>query len=148
MGLLADHLAFVGKEQRSLALRRQLVELVPGDATAWSSLASALTDLDSEQALKAAKRAYELNPGNPRVLDTLGWTFTQLGQLDKGLAYLREALSRDADNPTTRYHLGVALQEYGNVSAARRELQRALDLSPSFAEREDAAARLNALSAR
>lgn len=145
MSLLADHLQFRGDRDGALALRERLVEIRPQDAAAWTNLAASLSDIDSERALKAAMKAHELAPNDPSVLNTLGWTYTQIGELDKGLAHLREALARDAGNPTIRYHLAVALQEYGNLPGARRELEQALRLSDNFPERDDAAARLNTL---
>jgi Flp pilus assembly protein TadD len=71
----------------------------------------------------------------------------QLGDLDRGLAHLREAVSRNSGSATTRYHLAVALLEYGNINAARRELEQALLMSERFPERDEAIARLNALTA-
>lgn len=144
-GLLANHLQYVGDTAGALVLRRKMVELQPGNAAAWKNLAAALADTDNESALKAALRAQELAPNDPAVLDAVGWTLIQIGELDKGLANLREALARDATNPTIRYHLGVALQEFGNLPEARRELEQALRLSKNFPERDDAKARIIAL---
>jgi len=145
MGLLANHLQFAGDRAAALELREKLVEITPDDAGAWKNLATSLANVDNERALKAALQAQQLAPNDPGVLDAVGWTFVQIGELDKGLSNLREALARDAANPTIRYHLGVALQEYGNLSGARREFEQALRLSGRFPEREDAAARVNAL---
>ena len=147
MDLLADHLQHAGDHAMALELREKLVDLNPGDAVAWRKLAAALASSDTERALKAAKKAYELAPHNAAVLDTLGWALVQLGSLDEGLAHLREALSRNSGSATTRYHLAVALQEYGNINGARRELEQALRLSDGFPERDEAIARLNALAA-
>ncbi len=145
MDLLARHLQYAGDRAGALELREQLVGLTPDDPTAWKNLADSLSNVDNERALKAALKAHDLAPNDPGVLDTLGWTFTQLGELDKGLAHLREALAREAGSATIRYHLAVALQEYGNTTAARRELEQALRLSQNFPERAEAVARLEAL---
>lgn len=145
MGLLSDHLQFAGDRAGALSLRERLVEVTPQDADAWKNLAVSLSNVDNERALKAALKAQQLAPNDPAIQDTLGWTFVQLGELEKGLAQLREALSRDAGNPTIRYHLGVALQEYGNLRGAQREYEQALRLSGGFPERADAAARLDSM---
>lgn len=147
MDLLANHLQHAGDHARTLALREQLVELTPEDALAWRNLAAALVPSDSERALQAAVKAHDLAPHNAAVLDTLGWALVQLGDLDRGLAHLREAVSRNSGSATTRYHLAVALLEYGNINAARRELEQALLMSERFPERDEAIARLNALTA-
>ncbi|WP_078118340.1 XrtA/PEP-CTERM system TPR-repeat protein PrsT [Thiosocius teredinicola] len=145
--VLARHQMLRGDQKAALALHEELVDLTPDDPIAWSSLADALSTYDTERALKAATKAYELAPDNPAVLDTLGWTLTQLGELERGLAHLRDALARNGRSPTIRYHLAVALQEYGNASAARREYENALRMSDDFPERAEAEARLNALQA-
>jgi tetratricopeptide (TPR) repeat protein len=90
-------------------------------------------------------KAYELAPENAEVLDTLGWILVQLGDLGRGLSYLREAAVRDSRSATTRYHLSVALEEYGNREAAIRELKNALALEKDFPERDNAIQRLQRL---
>ena len=148
MGLLANHLQFVGDRAAALELREKLVEITPDDAGAWKNLAASLANVDNERALKAALQAQQLAPNDPGVLDAVGWTFVQIGELDKGLSNLREALARDAGNPTIRYHLGVALQEYGSLGPALREFEQALRLSNSFPEHEEAKARLDTIRAQ
>ena len=145
--VLAAHRLSTGDHPAALALHEELVQLAPEDPYAWNNLAVVLASLDTERALKAALKASELAPDDATILDTLGWTFTQLGELDKGLANLREAAARNGRSPSIRYHLAVALQEYGNTSAARRELEQALGMSENFPEREDATRRLDALRA-
>jgi tetratricopeptide (TPR) repeat protein len=88
-----------------------------------------------------------LVPDNAAVLDTLGWILVQLGELERGLGYLREAVARDSRSPTHRYHLAVALEEYGNADEARRELERALEIGRPFPERAEALERLERLGA-
>jgi len=100
MKVLAAHLVSAGDEEQALALHEQLVEIVLQDPLAWNNLANLLSKRDTERALKAAIKAHELAPDSPVVLDTLGWTLVQLGELDKGLAHLREALSRNGRSPT------------------------------------------------
>lgn len=145
--VLAQHELFRGSQQAALKLHEELTELTPDDPYAWSNLAIVLSTNDTERALKAAMKAHELAPGNPAVLDTLGWTMVQLGQLERGLAYLRDALSRNGRSPTIRYHLAVALQEYGNIKAAKHEFENALRMPDNFPERAEAEARLSAIRA-
>lgn len=148
MRTLAAHLVRNGDMAGAIKLHQRLADLSPRDPFAWNNLAVVLADNDIERALKAALRAQALAPDSAAILDTLGWTRVQLGDLEKGLALLREALARNGRSATIRYHLAVALQEYGNINAARRELTQALRLSSNFPEREQALARLDRLHAR
>ena len=43
-----------------------------------------------------------------------------------------------ADNPTMRYHLGMAYYKNGEKENARRELKKALELDPKFSGSEEA----------
>jgi Flp pilus assembly protein TadD len=142
MGALADHYARLGETAQAVDLYRRLIELEPNNAVIHNNLAVALTPVDAEQALKSALRAYELLPTSAAVLDTVGWLMVQLGDLETGLARLREAVARNGRVPEIRYHLGVALEEYGNLRAARTELRRALADGAQFPGRDEAEKRL------
>jgi tetratricopeptide (TPR) repeat protein len=148
MRVLADHLGQTGDKSVARRLYGELVAVQPDNAELHNNLANLLLPVDSELALKTAMRAHELAPQNAAILDTLGWMLVQLGELERGLAHLRDAVARDSRIPTIRYHLAVALQEYGNIEAARAELRRALAMEAPFPEREDARRRLQLLESR
>ena len=61
--------------------------------------------------------------------------------------HVREALARDQDSALIRFHLGIALQEYGSGQAARNQLERALELGLPVSQREQAESRLVLLPA-
>jgi Flp pilus assembly protein TadD len=65
--------------------------------------------------------------------------------LEKGLAFLREAVARRGGSAVIRYHLGVALQEYGSRAEARRQLAQALAMNDSALWGDDARRRLEDL---
>jgi Flp pilus assembly protein TadD len=44
---------------------------------------------------------------------------------------LLEALEKVPDNASYHYHLGVVYQKQNNSAAARKQLQRALELNPN-----------------
>jgi putative PEP-CTERM system TPR-repeat lipoprotein len=147
MSLLASHRRLIGETEAAWKLLEELVQLTPDDPMALNALADILIAIDNEKALRVAMRAYELAPQHPAVLDTLGWTLVQLGELDRGLGHLREARARSGHDPTIGYHLAVALQEYGNAEEAKRELRQALGLGIPFPEQEEARRRLEGLDA-
>ena len=148
MLVLADRLQQKGDNEAALSLYLRLADLQPQSAIVHNNLANLLMPVDAERALAAAMRAHELAPDNAAVLDTLGWVLVQLGDLERGLIHLREAVIRNSRSPTLRYHLAVALEEYGNKTEARRALRRALAMKAPFQEREQARARLERLQIR
>lgn len=85
---------------------------------------SALVKLElgkKTEAVTFARAAQALTPGDPNVLDTLGWTLLQSGQ-DKAeaLKLLRRASSRAPGNLEIRWHLANALAANGQAVEAKR----------------------------
>lgn len=109
-------------------------------APVLNNLANVLWQLKDASALQMAERAYKLAPGDPVVLDTLGWMLVQQGQSDAGLRHLREAKLRQPDNLEIRYHLGWALAKAGKKAEARQELEAALASGQPFPGLDDARA--------
>jgi Flp pilus assembly protein TadD len=96
------------------------------------------TDGDKERALQLAQVAKEAAPDEPHISDTLGWILYQRGIHARAVALLQEAASKLTDNAVVRYHLGMAQLAAGNKEAAKRELQQALKLQPTFPGAEEA----------
>ncbi|MGB5773732.1 MAG: XrtA/PEP-CTERM system TPR-repeat protein PrsT [Sedimenticolaceae bacterium] len=134
-----------GATDAALPLYERLIELTPNEALVHNNMANLLMDLDVERALKAARRAHELARSNPAILDTLGWALVQVGELNEGLSVLREAVARNGQSATMRYHLGVALEEFGNLPESKRELTRALQFAGGAPWANDAKWRLQRL---
>ncbi|NIV36067.1 MAG: tetratricopeptide repeat protein [Anaerolineae bacterium] len=76
----------------------------------------------------AAQALLALAPDDARAHDLLGWAYHLSGQHDEGLAALEEAHRRDPTLASTHFHLGSVYVALGQHDAARRHLQRAIDL--------------------
>ena len=63
-----------------------------------------------------------------RVLTYWGFTHRRLGDMEKGMAYYRQALEKNSANITTRSYMGQAFVELGDLVSARRELMAIRDL--------------------
>jgi tetratricopeptide (TPR) repeat protein len=140
--VLAEHHHRAGDTDTAASYYEELLRLKPEDAQIHNNLANLLMDVDNERAFKSAQRAYRLDPTNPAILDTMGWAYVQLGDLDRGLSHLRDAVARNGRSATIRYHLGIALEEFGNSAEARRQLSEALRLEPHAQWNQDAERRL------
>src|SRR5262249_53949223 len=119
----------------------------PRFAPAANNLAYLLdqTGGDKERALQLAQTAKEAAPDDPHISDTLGWILHQRAVHQRAVALLQEAASKLPENAVVRYHLGMAQLGAGNKGAAKRELQEALKLQPSFSGAEEARRALNQL---
>jgi cellulose synthase operon protein C len=142
VSLLSDAYLLRGEKERAVAMLEQAVQLVPNDARVLNNLGAIRYELQRAGALEAARRAYTLAPGSPEILDTLGWILVREGEVEEGLALLREAEQGLSDNPTVRFHLAYALKAAGDAQEAKAILEALVAGSDSFAERAEAEALL------
>ncbi len=135
-----------GDHPRMVRQYERMVELTGRrNAVLLNNLAWGYGELDDPRALETAEAAYELAPGNPAVIDTLGWIVFKTGEHDRAVELLAEAAAGAPDNAQILYHYGAALQEAGSDEPAREHLQRALDLESDAEWAADAQRRLDAL---
>ena len=72
------------------------------------------------------------------MLDTVGYVYLrkQLPQL--AVPLFERCAEKDPKNPEYHYHLGLAYAQTGDSAKARRSLEEALRLNPSFPGAADA----------
>lgn len=99
-----------------------------------------------DEALKLAERAKNLVPRDGSITDTLGWVYYKKGDYNKAITFLKEAASLSPDEPTIRYHLGLAYIRNGMKGEARKEIEGALKMTKHFPDAEEAKKILKGLS--
>jgi len=82
-----------------------------------------------EEAQQLILRALELNPGDPAIIDSLGWVLYQQGDYEAAIRHLREAMANLPD-PEIAAHLGEALWANGQREEANAVWQIILDQDP------------------
>ena len=112
------------------ALRRVLAQ-DPDDATALNNLGYFLAERGErlQEALEMTKRAVRAEPANPYYLDSLGWVYFKLGQLDEAERHLNDALRRNPRSVAIHEHLGDLHQKRGRTEDARASWRKALSYS-------------------
>lgn len=90
--------------QRSLAIAEDTV-------IALNNLAWIYHEQQDARALEFAKRAYDLAPQSPIILDTYGWILVSTGNRKEGLLYLEQAENLAPDNVEIKQHLQKAKQQ-------------------------------------
>lgn len=100
---------------------RRVIELKPDYAHAYNALGYTYADrnvrIDEAYALIA--RAVALAPGDPFILDSLGWVEYRRGNLPEAAKHLRSAYDARPD-PEIAAHLGEVLWKLGDREEARR----------------------------
>jgi tetratricopeptide (TPR) repeat protein len=90
---------------------RSLLARDPNNVAALNALGyslSNLTDDRHDEAYELVSRALSLKPGDPAILDSIGWVEYRRGNLDTALDYLQQAYNAFPD-PEVAAHLGEVL---------------------------------------
>ena len=115
----------------------------PDHVDALNALGYTLADRTRRlsEASRYIRRAYELEPTNPAILDSMGWVHYRLGDYDLAIKYLRQALG-DLNDPEIAAHLGEVLWVTGDRAGARAVWQKALTATPDSKELREVMERL------
>ena len=77
------------------------------------------------------RRALHLNPGQPQVLNYLGYSFVEMGEnLDEALEMIEQAVAGEPDSGYITDSLGWVLFRMGDFATAVGHLERAAELMP------------------
>ena len=130
--LYAKILYQYGKPADSAKVLADAVALAPEDSTALNNLAYLqATELGQlADAVRNARRASEITPGSPDILDTLGLALTRSGEHSEAVVVLSRAASIRTNNGVL-LHLAEAQVGKGDFAAARQTLERVKSSRPT-----------------
>jgi tetratricopeptide (TPR) repeat protein len=116
--LLNDDLDHVDAAVRDL---RRVIELKPDNADALNALGYTLADRTDKkaEALSLIQKALTLKPGEPAIIDSLGWAQYRLGHLDEAVQQLKLAYQKQPDAEIAA-HLGEVLWVSGHKDEAKK----------------------------
>ncbi len=125
LGVLEDKL---DRPEYSIEAMKKAVSLNPRHAEALNYLAYswAVRRENLSEALRLAQEADALSPDSGHILDTLGWVHYQLGDAQKALPLLEQALVLTEGDPVVHYHLGDVLMTLGRGQDALEQYRKAL----------------------
>ncbi len=124
---------------------RSILEQDPNHTATLNALGYTLTNHTQryEEAADLIERALVLSPGDPAILDSLGWVYYKLGQYSESEALLREAHNAFPD-PEVAAHLGEVLWVRGRQFEARDVWRDGLSRVPNHPIILDTVKRLGA----
>jgi len=131
--------------------KRELEKIIvsqPDFGPGQNNLAFVLFELrDVAGALKHAKLASQIDPGNPDFMDTLAVVHLEQGDAKAALTLLERASGRPSKSATSiKYHMAKALAALNRNAEAKDILTKILDGKVIFRERKDARVLLEKLS--
>ena len=114
--LVAERLNMVDQVVEDLSY---VIENDPKNAAALNALGYTLADRTSEfkRALGYITRAYELEPNDPAIIDSLGWVQFRMGNFEKAEELLKKAMDM-IDDGEVAAHYGEVLWELGRTTEA------------------------------
>lgn len=126
MAYRCDHLNWRGAENEL----KRAIELDPNYASAYQWYASTLATMGrSEDLLRNARRAHELDPLSPIINAYLGRAYYLSRQYDEAIQQCQKTLEMAPEFPVAHLFLGMAYAQKGRHMEAVAETQKAVDLS-------------------
>ena len=102
--------------------------------------------LDRGENLPEARRliemAFEKNPTDGYIMDSLGWAMYVMGEYDNAVEHLEKAVEAAPADATINEHLGDVYWQVGRTNEARFQWERALTLDPEEDQRKAILAKL------
>ena len=110
---------------------RALIAAKPDDAAALNYLGYMLADrnVQLQDALAMVQRAVNLEPNTGAYLDSLGWVYFRLGELDRAEKYLTEAVRLDPHDAAVHEHLGDLYRSQERNAKAAEAYRQALTMN-------------------
>lgn len=121
--LLAERLQQQEQTNQAIELYQQS-PLLDSQAVLLNNLANLLLDSQIEKALTFAKKAYQLMPDHPDIMDTYGYAQVLAGDAKAGLGLLRDAEIRQPQAVLLQLHIAHALTLLNRTQEANAILQR------------------------
>ncbi len=108
----------------------KLLAMRPNDSGTLNYLGYMWADqgVQLERAKDMLEKAVAREPRNAAYLDSLGWAYFRLGELQRADKNLREAYRREPADPTIEEHIGDLEARQGNMEGAIRHWEKALVL--------------------
>lgn len=131
----AEIMLRIGRIDESMAAYRAVVKRWPDSALALNALGYALVDRTDQftESEELIREALALDPGNPAIIDSLGWVLYKTGRHEEGLAELRRAYEWLPDHEVAshivevlaeleRYDEALEVLEFAEKSMPKSEL--------------------------
>ncbi len=129
LGTLGDTYASLDQWDRADEAYEQSIAADPDNDVALNNYAYYLSERNErlEEAREMASRALELNPENSAFLDTMGWVYFKLGDLDNAYKYIRESIETGDASAEVLEHMGDVYDKKGEPDRAHYWWQKALE---------------------
>ncbi len=120
-----------GHPLKAIEAYERIIEIEPGLAQAWNNLGPLYLEVDRPQkALECLNRAITISPDMAEAWNNLGVIQEENGLFDLAISSYEKAASVNDRYFSALYNLGALLMKMDKRKAARRYLEKALDIKP------------------
>ncbi|MFA9215527.1 MAG: tetratricopeptide repeat protein [Sphingomonadaceae bacterium] len=139
--LVAEKLGHLDVMERSL---RAVIAAAPNNQHAYNALGYSLAERNERltEAFALIDKALQMAPGDPFIMDSMGWVQFRLGRLAEAEDLLRRAYALRSD-PEIAVHLGEVLWVKGDQAGAQKMWQEAQRKDPTNDALKSTLTRLN-----
>jgi Flp pilus assembly protein TadD len=139
--LLAEKAGRLDVMEKSL---REVMKQAPDNHHAYNALGYSLAERNVRlpEALELIDKALKLAPGDPFIMDSMGWVQFRLGNLNAAESQLRQAYALRSD-PEIAVHLGEVLWQKGQKADAQKLWREARAKDPKNDTLKNTLARLH-----
>jgi tetratricopeptide (TPR) repeat protein len=112
------------------SLFKEILKENPKDGPTLNYFGYMLADrgIRLDEAVKYVQEALILEPNNPAYLDSLGWAFFKLNELQKAEKYLLQAGDMEKRDPVIADHIGDLYSRSGNLEKAQEYYRKSLSI--------------------
>lgn len=134
----------MGKVELMETSLRKVMEMSPDNHHAYNALGYSLAERNQrlDEAFALIEKAMQMAPGDPFIMDSLGWVHYRMGKLKEAEALLRRAYALRSD-PEIAVHLGEVLWVLGDKAGAQGMWREARAKDPHNDVLKSTLARLN-----
>ena len=127
--LMAEKMGALEVAEKDLLV---IIEREPSNAQALNALGYTLADRTQrfDEALNYIERALAVKPGDAAIIDSMGWVQYRMGNYEKAVQLLRQAMELIKDVEIAA-HLGEVLWTMGNKQGALEVWEKALEENPN-----------------
>jgi len=123
-----------GRYKEAIAGARTYTSRFPRDADGWILRAAAASKSGAPQeAIRAYRRAWKIEPDNAEIGNSLGALLIETGELTAAVDVYRAALQANPDSLPLNNNLGFVLNQLQRFEEAEQVLRHALSIDPGYA---------------
>jgi tetratricopeptide (TPR) repeat protein len=136
-----------GMYERAIDIMEKVLVLQPDHAEALNYIGYTWADknMHLKKALEYILRANTLKPDNGFIIDSLGWVYFRLGNLQKAVRALERSLELISNDPHIYDHLGDVYRALGRFPEAKDVYQKAYEMFKDEKNKADIQQKIDAL---